>query len=158
MSDQLRSIYSEMLQENKHKRDITSSTANVVSKSQPRSPVILDYEAELFGLTPEGIKRLPIKAIEMLQQALKHIINATKKDPALRQALRRMINSEFEEIEDEEFEKEHPAKNKEDKGDVLESYRHFLKALTEAVFLSQLDKLSATEPDVLNTGLYNRVI
>ena len=102
MSLEINSVYQEMLEASrKRKRDITSSTIDVLQKSHPKSPIVLDFEAELFGLAPEDIKKLPIQSVEMLQNALTNLVSKTKDDPMLRQALRRFINNSFSEIEKE---------------------------------------------------------
>lgn len=147
MGDTLSAIY-QALSENAgamKRRDITGSTADMIQKAHPKSPMILDYYAELFGLAPEEIKRLPMKSVEMLLQALQHLIQQTKEDPILRQALRKMINTEFAAAEEEteegtdEFGEPIAAtesKNEEPKEPlneekIIAGYKHFLSTLNE---------------------------
>lgn len=93
MGDSLKDIYGVIVE--KHKRDINKSTTELVKKAHPKSPVVLDLEAELFDLDPDEIKRLPMKAIEMLDKALKNLLKATDEDPMLRSALRKYVNKLF---------------------------------------------------------------
>lgn len=146
MSSDLRKLYESIaLDEKNRKRDITSSSIDIIKKSNPKSPVVLDYEAELFGLSPEEVKRLPLKSVEMLQQALHHLIAKTKEDPVLRQALRKMINNEFSKAEEDANEDGIPDSEQEGEADesvdeavkltdegILGAYRQFLASLTEA--------------------------
>jgi len=125
MSDNLNDVYKGMLEEKAKKRDITSSTVDVITKSHAKAPIVLDFEAELFGLSPEEVKKLPIQSVEMLQKALVNLVSKTKEDPMLRQALRRFINNTFTTLEKEEMEK------KADK-----------KAVKESTFKDILDNLS----------------
>lgn len=137
MSDDLMNVYKEMLQEKSKRRDLTSSTVDVVTKSHPRSPIVLDFQFELFGLNPEDVKKLPIQSIEMLQKALVNLISKTKEDPMLRQALRRFINNAFTAVEKEEVDGKKAVKEsvEEEADDMLEeqklSYKEFVQQLTE---------------------------
>lgn len=152
--NQLKDIYKSILSENNKKHDITSSTVSIIDKAQPRSPVVRSYEAELFGLSEEDLKKLPIKAVEMFHSALKYLLNATEKEPRLRSALRSMINTQFEEMEDEE---ENEKEKMKESFDFISTFNSFLKQLTENVSLTQMDKLADTDADTLNTSLYTKV-
>lgn len=148
MGDSLTAIYQALSEkvDVAKRRDITGSTADMIAKAHPKSPMILDYYAELFGLAPEEIKRLPMKSVEMLLQALQHLIQQTKEDPILRQALRKMINTEFATAEEEEevgtegFEepiaanesKEEAPKEPLTEEKIIAGYMHFLSTLNEA--------------------------
>lgn len=129
MSDELKSIYESIIAEKIEgkKRDINASTAGVLDKSHPKSPLVMDFAAELFGLSPEEIKKQPTKAAEMIKSAITYLITKTESYPALRQALRTMVKARF--TEDEESE----AKAKSGKV-VKEStdFREFLSSLQEA--------------------------
>lgn len=131
MADQsLKDLY-KVISEN-HKRDITSSTSELVKKAHPRSPIVLDLEKELFDLEPELIKRLPLKAIEALDHALKSIIGATDTEPQLRQALRKFINKRFTQAEQEEKDENLKTESEKISEEILvETYKEFLKILTE---------------------------
>lgn len=137
MSESLTALYKGIMNEKfgeAHRRDITGSTIATVSKAHPKAPINLDYYAELFGLPPEDVKRLPLNAVEMLHQALSHLIGETKEDPRLRQALRNMIDHTFISQEDEEeggeLEPEF-ARESLTTDQILEGYQAFLATLSE---------------------------
>lgn len=136
MKESLNGIYETMLAERKKKRDITSSTVDLVAKSHPKSPIILDYEAELFGLDPEEVKRLPIKSIEMLKLALTNLISATKDDTVLRNALRHYITASVDKVEEEidgDGNVIDPLNMEEAKSvDAFAGYKNFLEQLSES--------------------------
>jgi hypothetical protein len=89
--------------------------------------------SELFGLSPDEVKRLPIKSVEMLLQALTYLITQTKKDPVLRQALRKMINNTFSAAEEEGADGTEGAVTKSiSEEDLMTGYKQFLSTLNEA--------------------------
>ena len=100
--DDLISTYKEMLDEKNRQSvlNITSNTGDVLSKSHPKSKIVTRYEEELFGLDPEEIQKLPIKSVEMLQQALQFLIQKAKEDPTVFQALRKLIRNAGNEVEE----------------------------------------------------------
>lgn len=157
MSEQsLVEIYNGIIEEKK-KRDITSSTGDVIAKAHPKSPLILDYEQELFGLSPEEVKRLPIKSVEMLQSALKHLIDATKKEPTLRQALRKMINYEFKEATEEEKVKKESVEITDEM--IIESYKEFVKLLVESKATKfNYKMLLDLEPNKINNPFFTQLL
>ena len=112
------------------KRDINNSTSDLISKSHPKSPLVLDFEAELLGLSPEDVKKLPMKAVLLLQQAITHLVSSTKKDPVLRQGLRKLMTLTFDEAEEKSEEEGEKAAVTEEQ--VMTVYKDFLSTLTEA--------------------------
>lgn len=174
--DDLKELYGVITERHGHggggkRRDITSSTSDLLSKSHPKSPMVLDFEAELFGLSPEEIKRLPIKSVEMLLQALQHLISKTKEDPILRQALRKMINAKFNQSEEEDeeplpdgsdLEPEEPSEMPEGKmtdATILEAYKHFLQQLSEVKAQKFNYKvLLDIEPTKINNPIFNQLL
>ena len=121
----LADLYTKTILEKKHgkRRDINASTAEVAKKAHAKSPIMYDLEAELLGLDPAEIKRLPTKAIEMFASAVRSLLQASEEEPMLRSALRKYVNKVFsaaeEGCEGEEC-------------DVMESFKSYLKTLTEA--------------------------
>jgi hypothetical protein len=97
----LNSVYEEMLSEKHRKRDITSSTPEVFSKSHPRSGLALDFYFEMFGLDPARVKGMPLKSIEALHDGLMFLFKKAKEDPLLRQRFRTFINTEFKKADEE---------------------------------------------------------
>ena len=95
----LTEIYNTMLEEAKHRREITASTDKMLGKLNPRSSVVRDYETELFGLSEDELKKLPLVAVNTIKKALDHIMGETKKDPQLRAAFKRAITRMFVDAE-----------------------------------------------------------
>ena len=170
-NDDLKELYGNIMEKHGKRRDITSSTSDLLAKAHPKSPMVLDYESELFGLSPEDIKRLPIKSVEMLHQAIQHLIAKTKKDPVLRQRLRLMIDEEFDKAE-EEVEGEGGDRGA-GKGMgrgmregveiteelVLESYKNFLNQISESKAQRFNYKLLLDlEPTKINNPFFNQML
>lgn len=110
---------------NFHKRDITSSTKNIVSKSHPKSQFVLDLEKELFDIDQSDVKTLPIKAITILHKALLNILTHADDVPGLRQALRKVINLEINQSEKKE--------NSElSEQTLIKVYKEYINQLSEA--------------------------
>jgi hypothetical protein len=126
-------VYKEMLAEQNKKRDITSSTYKVIDKAHPKSPMVLGYEEELFGLSPDDIKKLPLKSVEALHSALRHLIKRTQDDPQLRQALRKMINFQFKTAEEELAAKEANGEDELSSLPESQTYVDYLSTLSEAM-------------------------
>ena len=126
----LQDLYTKTILEKRQgkRRDINASTAEVAKKAHPKSPIMFDLEAELLGLNPEDVKRLPTKAIEMMASAVKNLLQATEEDPLLRSALRKYVNRLFSTPEEECEGEECMDEFRESK----ETYSEFLKRLTEA--------------------------
>lgn len=126
-------IYKQMLEEQNRKRDITSSTYKVIDKAHPKSPIVLGFEEELFGLSPEDVKKLPLKSLEALQSALRHLIKRTQDDPILRQALRKMIQFQFKQAEEEVDGKKNKSDDETYTNESVDvNYVGFLSTLSEA--------------------------
>jgi hypothetical protein len=162
-------VYKEMLAEMNKKRDITSSTYKVIDKAHPKSPMVLGYEEELFGLSPEDIKKLPLKSVEALHSALRHLIKRTQDDPMLRQALRKMINFQFKTAEEELANEENRDPAVDDLPESLETYADYLSTLSEAMKaqkfnykrLLDLDEKKIMDPAflaILNTFQLNELL
>ena len=124
MSD-LKDIYESSIK----KKDITAGTYKLIDKANPKSPLTLAYNQELFGITPDVMKKLPLKAVEAFQQALRHLIGRAMEDPVLRQGLKRLITAEVaHEMKAEEQAEQAPMKEEKES----ESYIEFLNQLSEA--------------------------
>ena len=122
---ELKDIY----EANIKKKDITAGTYKLIDKANPKSPLTLAYNQELFGITPDVMKKLPLKAVEAFQQALRHLIGRAMEDPVLRQGLKRLITAEVaHEMKAEEQAEETPMKEEKE----TESYVEFLAQLSEA--------------------------
>ena len=92
--DTLKDIYTGMLEENKRKKKITSSTPKIISNAADRSPNVIDLEAIVFNFSPEQIqilKTLPIKALNLFHTALNNLLNAAVDTPQLKTYLNQKI-------------------------------------------------------------------
>ena len=163
--DTLKDIYTGMLEENKRKKKITSSTPKIISNAADRSPNVIDLEAIVFNFSPEQIqilKTLPIKALNLFHTALNNLLNAAVDTPQLKTYLNQMIDDEFEQLEEvtpeDEFGKDKESKLGKLKKEGLDGYKDFLNTLHEKIALGQLDRLAATDANQVNVGLYNRIM
>ena len=116
-----------ILEKNGKRRDINASTAEVAKKAHSKSPIMYDLEAELLGLDPAEVKKLPTKAIEMMASAVRNLLQATEDDPMLRSALRKYVNKLFTKPE-----KECEEGVCESKEFTIEQYKEFLSVLAES--------------------------
>lgn len=127
----LNDLYKSMLAEkNTTKYDITSSTHKVLSKSPPRGKFVTGLEQEFFGIDPELMQQLPMKSVQLFQQALIHLVSATQENPMLRQALRQMIKNQIKVAEQEVDEGEVPPELT--KESIITSFKETMKQITEA--------------------------
>ena len=162
MSDDLKNIYESILAERVEgkRREITGATADILDKASPKSTMVLDYASEILGLDPEELKRLPIKALQMLKQALTNLIIATKKDPMLRQSLRKRINAAFSAPEEVLQLPADAVTESVETAEFTETYREFLATLSEASKASKFNykMLLDLEPNKLQNPFFVQLL
>lgn len=159
MSDDLTSVYTEMIMEKKKKINLSPTTISVYSDANPTSQNALNIEEVFFGLPENFLKKgQNMQSLKLLHKALTTLLKSIEGDKIFYQALRNHLNKAFTDISS----KIDNPESKDEKKIKKESYTEFLDTLTEGISFNadtgnRLRKL-ATSPKSQTTKKYIKAI